>query len=151
MRLLTCVSGEPGVGGREAGLAVCVPASASCRGTASTGTAFASSTTARVHQPDRCGWTEYAPGNSVYVGGQRLSVNRVLVSGGAKEDPAEHTEPYGYCDICSFMTTNTLVTSCPNCTDDDGDGARSLTRSDFIDYVAARRSAATTSPTQRPQ
>lgn len=91
-----------------------------------------------ISQIAAAGITEYAPGNRVYVAGRKLSVNRIIFEGGAKEDPQEHVTRYAYCDTCSFFTTNTLATTCPNCSEEDGTGARSLRRNDFVNYVAAQ-------------
>jgi len=91
-----------------------------------------------ISQIAAVGITEYAPGNRVYVAGRKLTVNRLLFAGGAKEDPHEHTTAYAHCDTCSFMTSNALATSCPNCSEDDGSAPRSLRRNHYVEYVAAQ-------------
>ena len=91
-----------------------------------------------ISQVAAVGVTEYAPGNRVYVAGRKLTVTRLRFAGGAKENPRDHTTTYRYCDRCSFMTLESLQSTCPNCDDEGGAGGRNLSRREFVDFVAAQ-------------
>jgi superfamily II DNA/RNA helicase len=69
----------------------------------------------QISQVASVGITEYAPGNIVYVAGNKLKVNRVHFKGGAKVNPLDHAQSYKYCPTCTYMTQQTTAQECPYC------------------------------------
>lgn len=68
-----------------------------------------------ISQGASVGITEFAPGNIVYVAGEKIRVERIVFPGGAKEDPRQNAETYRYCPTCSFVTANGFAVECPYC------------------------------------
>jgi hypothetical protein len=69
----------------------------------------------QISQVASAGIIEYALGNTVYVAGNKLKVNRVHFKGGAKANPLEHAHPYKYCLTCTYMTEQPTAQECPHC------------------------------------
>ena len=69
----------------------------------------------QISQVAAVGITEYALGNTVYVAGKKLQVNRVHFKGGAKVNPLDHAQPYKYCLNCTYMTAQPTAQECPHC------------------------------------
>ncbi|HZR39452.1 MAG TPA: helicase-related protein, partial [Ktedonobacteraceae bacterium] len=69
----------------------------------------------QVSQVASVGITEYALGNTVYVAGNKLKVNRVHFKGRVRADPMQHAVPYKCCLTCTYMTEQHTAQECPYC------------------------------------
>lgn len=75
----------------------------------------------QISQAAAIGITEYAPGNIVYVGGRKIKIERIIFSGGSREDPRQNADTYWYCPTCNFVKVKSpgddllLVLECDHC------------------------------------
>ncbi len=84
----------------------------------------------QVSQVASVGITEYALGNTVYVAGNKLKVNRVHFKERVRADPMQHAVPYKCCLTCTYMTEQPTAQECPSC-------HQMLVHRQHIEYEAA--------------
>lgn len=68
-----------------------------------------------IAQAAAVGIREFAPGNTVYVAGRKIRVNRISFSGGTSEDPRNNADTYRYCPNCNFISYDALAQECAYC------------------------------------